>query len=265
MDNRPIGVFDSGIGGLTVVDAITKSLPNESILYVGDTARVPYGNKSKARVQEFSYDIAHWLKEQKCKMIVVACNTASSLALDYLKSNFDLPIIGVISPGVVKALKVTQTNAVGVLGTYGTIRSDAYGKRLKSANSKISVLSQACPLFVPLAEEGWVEGDVPKSVATHYLKQFKSTTIDTVILGCTHYPLLKQIIGDVLGSTVNLVDSGEATVSSLQSVLTENNLFADESSGEIHCFVTDSPDTFESLASRFVNGKIQSISHIDLT
>ena len=265
MDNRPIGVFDSGIGGLTVVDALAKSLPNESILYVGETARGPYGNKSKARIQEYSDEIVQWLVNENCKMIVVACNTASSLALTHLNSKFDLPIIGVINPGVYAAIQATKTLSIGVLGTRGTINSAAYGKKIKLENSRISVISQACPLFVPLAEEGWISGDVPKAVAENYLAIFKESNVDTVILGCTHYPLLKTVINEVIGGDVSLVDSSEATASIVQSVLKQKELSAEGSVGEVHCFVTDSPDSFSSLADRFVTIKIQSISHVDIS
>ena len=265
MDNRPIGVFDSGIGGLTVVDALAKSLPNESILYVGDTARVPYGNKSKIRIQEFSNEITQWLVNQNSKMIVVACNTASSLALDHIKLKFNLPIIGVIEPGVHSAIAVTKNNRIGVLGTQATIRSDAYGSELQSINGEIDVVSQACPLFVPLAEEGWVSGDVPTSVARTYLEPILMSNVDTVILGCTHYPLLKPILSHVLGSEVCLVDSSEATATAVDSVLDEHYLGAEEKAGEIQCFVTDSPDSFEALAGRFVKANISAITHIDIS
>ena len=264
MDNRPIGVFDSGIGGLTVVDALTKSLPNESILYVGDTARVPYGNKSKLRIQEFSNEITQWLVDQNSKMIVVACNTASSLALDYIKSKFNLPIIGVIEPGIHSAIAVTKNNRIGVLGTNATIKSDAYGEGLRAANDQISVVSQACPLFVPLAEEGWVSGDVPTAIATTYLEPIKRSNVDTLILGCTHYPLLKSILKQVLGSDVSLVDSGEATAAAVNSVLNKNNIVSNENRGEIHCYVTDSRDSFEALAGRFVHANISEITNVDI-
>ena len=169
MDNRPIGVFDSGIGGLTVVNALVKTLPQEAVVYVGDTARVPYGNKSTERIQQYSEEITKWLIKQGCKMIVVACNTASSQALDGLKSKFDIPIIGVIEPVIEAGIHATQNHLIVVLGTYGTIRSDAYGKALRKLNGNISVISQACPLFVPLAEEGWGSGDVPETIAKTYL------------------------------------------------------------------------------------------------
>lgn len=265
MDNRPIGVFDSGIGGLTVVGAMAKTLPQESILYVGDTARVPYGNKSEERIQTFSKEITEWLINQNCKMIVVACNTASSLALAYLKSNFDLPIIGVIAPGVQSAITATKNHQIGVLGTHATIRSDAYGKRLLAVNGEISVVSQACPLFVPLAEEGWVSGEVPESVAKNYLSSIIGSSVDTVILGCTHYPLLKPVISDVLGENVQLVDSGQATATAVHAVLEKKNLLADETPGEIQCFATDSPESFEALAGRFLKATISSIQHIDIS
>ena len=264
MDNRPIGVFDSGIGGLTVVDALTKSLPHESILYVGDTARVPYGNKSKVRIQEFSNEITQWLVDQNSKMIVVACNTASSLALDYIKSKFDLPIIGVIEPGIHSAISITKNKRVGILGTNATIQSDAYGQGLRAMNDQIAVISQACPLFVPLAEEGWVSGSVTTAIATTYLEPIKRSNVDTLILGCTHYPLLKSVLRQILGSDVNLVDSGEATAAVVNSVLSNNNIVSDENTGEIHCYVTDSRDSFEALAGRFVHSNISTIVHIDI-
>ena len=181
MDNRPIGVFDSGIGGLTVVNSLANVLPGETILYVGDTARVPYGNKSSDRIQKFSHEITQWLIEQDCKMVVAACNTASSLALNYLKSKFSVSVIGVISPGVDYAVQATNNRNIGVLGTQATIHSDAYGKQLRSIQSDITVVSQPCPLFVPLAEEGWVEGDVPLAIAKTYLPPLQKSIVDTVI------------------------------------------------------------------------------------
>ena len=192
MDNRPIGVFDSGIGGLTVVDALAKSLPNETIYYVGDTARVPYGNKSKSRIQQYALEITNWLNKKDCKIIIIACNTASALALKYLSSVFSTPIIGVIESGVNRGIRMNQNNKIAVLGTSATIRSNAYGEKIKAVKPEIFVISQACPLFVPLAEEGWTEGKIPMQIAAHYLANIKQEGVDTVILGCTHYPLLKK-------------------------------------------------------------------------
>tara|TARA_B100000427_G_C15514038_1_gene597451 strand:+ start:1833 stop:2627 length:795 start_codon:yes stop_codon:yes gene_type:complete len=264
MDKRPIGIFDSGIGGLTVVDALSKKLPYETVLYVGDTARVPYGNKSKNCIQQYALEITKWLINKDCKMIVVACNTVSALALDYLQANFSIPIIGVIDPGVDRAIKITQNNKIAVLGTSATIRSDAYGKRLKAINSEIVVTSQACPLFVPLVEEGWVDGKVPLEIATHYFTTIRKIGVDTVILGCTHYPLLKKIIKDSLGNSICLVDSGEAVVFNVISVLEKMKGLSIGENGEIRCYVTDDPSLFNNLASRFCLKKTKHTIQIDL-
>jgi glutamate racemase len=265
MDNRPIGVFDSGIGGLTVVDALAKSMPLESILYVGDTARVPYGNKSKERIQQYACEITDWLIKQDCKLIVVACNTVSSLALKKIQEKFNIPIIGVIHPGVMAAIKVTKNNRVGVLGTIATIKSDSYGIALREQIPGIEVVGRACPLFVPLVEEGWVNGPIPENIALAYFDSIKESRIDTVILGCTHYPLLNSTIKKVLGETVSLVDSGVATADIVISVLNDLKLFSNAKSRSIKSFVTDSIDVFETLAKRFVDAPINSIEHIDIT
>ena len=203
MDNRPIGVFDSGIGGLTVVDALANRLPNETIYYVGDTARVPYGNKSKNRIQQYASEITNWLNEKDCKIIIVACNTASALALKYLSSGFSIPIIGVIESGVNSGIRMNQNNKIAVLGTSATIRSNAYGEKIKIVKPETLVISQACPLFVPLVEEGWTEGKIPMQIASHYLANMRQEGVDTVILGCTHYPLLKTTISKILGEKVS--------------------------------------------------------------
>ena len=264
MDIRPIGVFDSGIGGLTVVDALTQSLPYETIVYVGDTARVPYGNKSKRRIKQYSLEITKWLKNKDCKIIIVACNTVSALALKYLSSIFSTPIIGVIEPGVKKGIQITKNNKIAVLGTYATIRSNAYGEGIKSLNPEISVTSQACPLFVPLAEEGWVEGKIPNQIATHYLSRIKKIGVDTVILGCTHYPLLRKTINRSLGEDVSLVDSGDAVVKNVLSILKKIKGFSPKKEGKINSFVTDDPHLFDSIASRFCLKKIDKAIQIDL-
>ena len=265
MDDRPIGVFDSGIGGLTVVNALSSALPNESIYYVGDTARVPYGNKSTQRIQQYSNEITEWLVKQDCKMIVVACNTVSSLAIHYLQSHFSLPVIGVIQPGVDFAIKITKNKKIGILGTQGTIQSNAYGKALQSIIPDIKVISKACPLFVPLVEEGLVEGEIPLSIADFYLKEFQYSDVDTVILGCTHYPLLKKVIGAFLGKNITLVDSGNAIARSVEYELNSHKLISTANKGEIQCFVTDDPKYFDNLASRFLHKSIIEAKHIDLS
>ena len=265
MDDRPIGVFDSGIGGLTVVNALSSALPNESIYYVGDTARVPYGNKSTQRIQQYSNEITEWLVKQDCKMIVVACNTVSSLAIHYLQSHFSLPVIGVIQPGVDFAIKITKNKKIGILGTQGTIQSNAYGKALQSIMPDIKVISKACPLFVPLAEEGIVDGDIPSAIAEFYLKDIQSSDIDTVILGCTHYPLLKKVIGAALGSRITLVDSGNAIAKAVTFELDKHNLISTIKKGGTQCFVTDDPKYFDAFASKFLQTSITQTQHIDLS
>ena len=264
MDNRPIGVFDSGIGGLTVVDALAKSLPKETIVYVGDTARVPYGNKSRNRIRQYAQEITTWLSKQDCKIIIVACNTASAVALKYLESIFSIPIMGVIEPGVSKGIQMCQNNKIAVLGTAATIRSNAYGKRINAVNSEFFVISQACPLFVHLAEEGWTEGKIPNQIADHYLSEIKKVGVDTVILGCTHYPLLKKTINKSLGKNVNLVDSSDAVVKNVISNLEVISGFSSNRVGTIKCYVTDDPSSFNKIASRFCSKKIDQAIQIDL-
>jgi len=264
MDNRPIGVFDSGVGGLTVVNALAKSLPKENIYYVGDTARVPYGNKSKSRVQQYASEITSWLNKKDCKIIIVACNTVSALALKYLNSIFSIPIVGVIESGVSRGIQINQNNKIAVLGTSATIRSNAYGKKIKAAKPEILVISQACPLFVPLAEEGWNEGKVPMQIAAHYLANIKQEGVDTVILGCTHYPLLKRTIRKTLGEKVNLVDSGEAVVKNVILTLERIKGFSSRKEGRIKCYVTDAPSLFDNIASSFCLKKTEQAIQIDL-
>jgi glutamate racemase len=263
--NCAIGVFDSGLGGLTVVKALRQTLPHEEIIYLGDTARVPYGNKSASLVKEYALQIATFLREHAVKMIVVACNTASATALPTLQAQFPIPIVDVIHPGVKAALKQTRNNHVGVIGTLATIRSGAYTKTLKKNSATVQVVSQACPLFVPLAEEGWLEGPVPEEVAKHYLKPFKKDTVDTLILGCTHYPLLKPIIKRVLGPTPVLIDSAEAVAEEVARTLTKDDLVTTHSSpGTLHCFVTDLPLHFQSIVRRFLGMSIDHVQTVHL-
>lgn len=264
MNNNPIGIFDSGVGGLTVLNALSKVAPTESILYLGDTARVPYGNKSKEKIQEFSYEITKWLVSQGCKLIIVACNTASSLALKKLQDMFSIPIIGVIEPGVTAAINATKNNKIVVLGTHATINSDIYKRTIKIENQNISVISRACPLFVPLVEEGMITGQIPQSIANLYLGDIKSTKSDTIILGCTHYPLLKDIIKNTFQSEITLIDSGEVTAFYVSQLLESKQLITDNKKVAINCFVTDSVGPFKNIASKFVNVKIDSFNKIDL-
>jgi glutamate racemase len=261
----PIGVFDSGLGGLTVVRALRRKLPRETIVYFGDSARVPYGNKSPTLVRQYSREISEFLIEKGAKLIVVACNTASALALEELRETFQVPIIGVIEPGAEAAVKATQTGHVGVIGTLATVRSGAYEKALVKHLPSVKITSKACPLFVPLVEEGWTEGDIPERVARTYLTSIRSDGVDTLILGCTHYPLLTGVIGKVMTSAVTLVDSAETTALETEKVLIQSELLADAASpGELDCFVSDLPLRFEQVAQRFLGAPVSNVSEVQL-
>jgi len=265
MDTRPIGIFDSGIGGLTVVKSLLNELPGEKIYYVGDTARVPYGNKSPTSIRQYSEEIVKWLINHNCKIIIIACNTVSSVAIDYLKKRYTIPMIGVIDPVVEHAVKITTNNIIGVIGTTATIKSDAYGKKLRSANQKITVVNVQCPLFVPLVEEGWTIGDVPKSIAKAYLKDLEKANPDTIILGCTHYPLLKRTIKKVLNDGIQLIDSGFVTSIETKSTLVTSNLGSNKSQQELQIFVTDSPELFRKSASNFLGNIKTKVKRIELS
>ena len=222
----PIGVFDSGLGGLTVVKELIHHLPNERIVYFGDTARVPYGTKSGETIIRYSREIVRALLKHKVKMVVVACNTASSLALDVLKKEFDLPILGVIEPGAKKAMEVTRNKRVGIIATSSTVKSGKYAKKIVQLDKDIVVTSQSCPLFVPLVEEGWFDHAVTYQVAQQYLEDMKKKKIDTLILGCTHYPLLKGVLHNVMGPKVQLVDSAQEVALQVKELLTKSQAFA---------------------------------------
>ncbi|MDR1695087.1 MAG: glutamate racemase [Endomicrobium sp.] len=256
LKNKPIGIFDSGLGGLTVMSEINKTLPGESIIYFGDTARVPYGSKSKDAIIGFSKEIAGFLVKKGVKMIVVACNTASALALSELKKNLNIPVIGVIEPGAQTALSATKNKKIGIIGTEGTVKSGAYPKAINKI-SKASVYQQACPLFVPLAEEGWTENQLTDAVVKYYLKPLLDKKIDTLVLGCTHYPLLKNAIKKISGKNITLIDSAKATARKVKNVLTKRDMLADKnSSKKLGFFVSDNPEKFKKIGSRFFSGKI---------
>ena len=224
MDTRPIGIFDSGVGGLTVVDKVFRLLPNENIVYFGDTARVPYGNKSRKTVTRFSKEIIKFLLRFKVKLIIVACNTASSLSLGTLKKTFSIPIIGVIKPGVEEALKATKTGRIGVIGTEKTVSSDAYKKEIESTGRNSFVIQKSCPLFVPLVENRWLDGDITLRIVRKNLAPLLARNIDTLILGCTHYPLLKKAIQKVTGKRVALIDSSIAVAKCAKRLLDNENI-----------------------------------------
>ena len=261
-----IGVFDSGVGGLTVLKALMERLPLESTVYLGDTARVPYGTKSGEVVTRYSLANAAALLEYDIKALVVACNTASAVALPALEAELPIPVIGVIVPGAQAAARVTKTGKVAVIGTPGTIASGAYQAALLAASARIEVHSRACPLFVPLAEEGWTEGDVPRLVAEKYLQgELLAGEVDTLVLGCTHYPLLAEVIQAVVGPKVTLVDSAKATAERLAQVLRERELSRlERGTVERHYLVTDTPRRFLEVGARFLGRPLSGARQIDL-
>ena len=245
---KPIGVFDSGIGGLTVVDEIMQQLPEERIIYFGDTARVPYGNKSKKSILKYSKQIVNFLMTKNVKAIVIACNTASAFALDEIASQVTIPIIGVVKPGARTAAAVTKNNNIGVIGTNGTINSGMYQRYLNIRNPEVNVFGKACPLFVPLVEEGWVNDSITKDVASKYLKEFSNYNIDTLVLGCTHYPLLREIIALELGKEVELVNPAYETAKTLNNVLENKNIKSKTLNGKHEFYVSDGVDKFNNFA-----------------
>ena len=262
-DSRPIGVFDSGLGGLTVVKALRSTLPHESIVYFGDTARVPYGNKSKELVSEFSMEIVDFLIKYDVKMIVVAFNTVSAQVLDELHEHSTVPVIGVIHAGAEEAVKATNNNHIGIIGTMATISSKAYEKALSNLDKKIQTSSQACPLLVPLAEEGWLEGDVAETVVQHYVKPLNANGIDTLILGCTHYPLLKDVISRQVNKGTTLIDSADAVAGAVKKRLSAAGQMNDASAKSLlTCFITDIPLHFERVGQRFLGAPMDHVQTV---
>ena len=257
MDNRPIGIFDSGSGGLTVVDKIFRILPHENIVYFGDTARVPYGNKSKDTITRFSKEITKFLLKAKVKLIIVACNTASSLSLSALERSFSVPIIGVIKPGVEEALKESKNKKIAIIGTDATIRSKAYEKEIKILSPKAFVVQKSCPLFVPLVETNWLNDRITLDVARRYLNPISKKKIDTLILGCTHYPLLKRLIKRVVGKKVKLIDSSTSVAKCAKKLLEKENMSGNNKKPKIKFFTSDNAENFIQLAKIFLNKNIK--------
>jgi glutamate racemase len=262
----PIGIFDSGIGGLTVARQIHKALPNEDLIYLGDTARVPYGTKSPSTVVRFSCEDTQFLVQQNVKAVVVACNTASAWALPTLEKRFKVPIFGVILPGVRAALEKTRSRRIGVIGTGATIRSKAYGNGLLARCDTAKVFSRACPLLVPLVEEGWIHHRVTREILREYLAPLRRHRIDTLILGCTHYPLLKPAIRALVGKEIALVDSAESCARYVKEQLNQLRLLTTtrRRAGTIQPFVTDEADRFAELAKRFLGAPTEPAWKVDL-
>jgi len=265
MDNRPIGIFDSGLGGLTVLKEMINLMPHESMIYFGDCGRVPYGTKSNETVIKYTFQDIEFLLSKNVKMIVMACNTASACSYEVVKNKLDIPVIEVINPSAFAAIRKTKNKKIGIIGTQATISSGIYEKSIKNADSEISVFSNACPLFVPLAEEGWWDNEITIRTAEKYLESLKEKGIDTLVLGCTHYPLLKNAISKVLGDTVNLINSGFEVAVTVKSLIYELGLMADiVGNKEYGFFTSDSVEKFESLGSEFLERKINSTEKIDI-
>lgn len=263
---RPIGVFDSGIGGLTVVSALRTLLPNESIYYLGDTARVPYGGKSETTVQRYSLEIAAMLLDENAKTVVVACNTASALALPQLEQSLPVTVTGVILPGARAAVTKTRTGHVGVIGTRATIKSGAYERALRSLNPDVRVTARACPLLVPLIEEGWLENAITDEIIMQYLGPLVAEGIDTLVLGCTHYPLLREAIARLLGDGVALVDSAENCANAVRELLVRENLCTSETKGgKLQVALTDPPDNFLRVAREALQLEVGEVQLRDVT
>ena len=256
---RPIGVFDSGIGGLTVMHAVMEQLPHESLIYFGDTARVPYGPKSRDTVTRFAIENIDLLTGYGVKAVVVACNTATARALPVLRQRFDLPIVGVVGPGARAGAAATRSGHIGVIGTHGTVESGAYETSLKSIRSDLVVVSRACPLFVPLAEEGMIDHPATRLIASDYLGPFTEDGVDTLILGCTHYPLLKGVISKVVGESVTLIDSAEETARETAELLDARDLACEGGRPEYRYLVSDLPEQFLRVGQRFLGGRIGSV------
>jgi glutamate racemase len=264
--NQPIGVIDSGVGGLTVAKEIMRQLPNEQILYVGDTARCPYGPRSGEEVKKFTWQMTNFLVNKGIKMLVIACNTATAVALEEIQNELSIPVVGVIYPGARTAIKVTKNHQIGVIGTVGTIKSNAYEMALKTINNKSKVTSLACPKFVPLVESGEVDGPLVKKVVAETLAPIKNKGLDTLILGCTHYPLLEKIIKKTMGNTVSVISSGEETAREVSTILFYNGWLTTNRDEPKHRFyTTGSKPIFKRIATSWLHTGELSVETIKLS
>jgi glutamate racemase len=264
--SAPVGVFDSGIGGLTVVRELERQLPHERIIYFGDTARVPYGPKSPETVQRYSREISDWLLGEGVKVIVVACNTATAHALPILREYVSVPVIGVVEPGARAAMRTTTSRVVGVIGTAGTIASGAYERAIHAIEPRARVVARACPLFVPLVEEGWLDREATRLIAREYLEPLAEARVDTIVLGCTHYPLLAPLLAELARPGVKLIDSAAETAAETKRTLIERDLVAPHSNGTpSHRFVaSDDPDHFLRVGQRFLGSAIDRVEKVTL-
>jgi glutamate racemase len=265
MNQAPIGIFDSGLGGLTVASAIFHRLPHDSTVYFGDTARVPYGPKSPATVRRYSGEILEWLLAERVKAVVVACNTSSAHALEALRARSPVPVIGVIEPGARAAVRASRGGPIGVIGTVGTVASAAYVRAIAAASAQAQVRQRACPLFVPLVEEGWFDHPAAELIAREYLAPLQDDGVDTLVLGCTHYPLLKPLLARILGPGVTLIDSAEETAAAVAAALVSAGLEAPADQVPGHRFaVSDDAERFREIGVRFLGERLAEVEVVGL-
>lgn len=267
MSSLPIGIFDSGVGGLTVLRAVRRRLPGERVVYLGDTARVPYGTKSPSTIERYAVEDAAFLVEKGVKMIVVACNTASAMSRERLRAEFDVPLLSVLGPGARMAARVTRTGRIGVIATEATVESGAYERAIRESTGEraVEIFSRACPLFVPLVEEGETESRITRLAAEQYLAPLRDCRVDTLVLGCTHYPLLKGVIGETMGAGVTLVDSAEATAEEAAQVLERHGLLNRESTaGKAEFYVTDAAKRFHRIAERILGEPLEHLEAVEV-
>lgn len=266
MSDRPIGVFDSGLGGLTVLKEITKILPNENVVYFGDTARVPYGPRSKETVMKYTFQAINFLMSKNVKAIVIACNTATARCLKEANEKYDVPIIGVIEAGARTAAYSTKNKIVGVIGTEGTVRSKAYNTEIGKLDKDIKIIDRACNLFVPIVEEGWSNSEIATLTAKKYLQDLIDQGIDSLVLGCTHYPLLKRTIGEVVGEEIKLVNPAKETAKDLKRILEDENLvrLAENDKPYYEYYVSDIPERFANIAAEFLKREIQGVKNVEI-
>jgi glutamate racemase len=259
-NRAPVGVFDSGIGGLTVAKEVIRQLPHESVIYFGDTARVPYGPKSPDTVRRYSREIAAFLRDEGVKTIVIACNTATAHALTVLREELDMPVVGVVEPGARAAVAATRGGTIGVIGTAGTIKSGAYERAIRALDSDVAIIAKACPLLVPLVEEGWNDHEATALIVREYLEPMIAAKIDTLVLGCTHYPLLKSLLGTILGPDVRLIDSAEETAAETARTLQSQDLATSDDADPSYRFIaSDDPLQFLQLGQRFLGGTMEGV------
>ncbi len=261
---RPIGIFDSGVGGLTVFKELTNLLPREDIIYLGDTARIPYGTRSPKTIIKYSLENTKFLLSQGIKVLVVACNTSSAVSLPHLQQENEIPILGVIEPGARRASEVTQNKKVGVIGTEATVKSRAYERAIQGIDPQIKVVGQHCPLFVPLAEEGWIDNQVTRLTVQSYLLPLREKMIDTLVLGCTHYPLLEGVIREIIGDGVCLVNSAKETAKEVKRILDEEDITSQgDSNGSYKFYVTDNAERFIKVGEIFLGRELKGVEEIE--